>query len=168
MSDTYKLKTKIGEYEFEAEGPVDIVTAQFDEFRDLIKTINSAPGKTAEVPANQTSETQARLPLEKILKVEGRVVSLTAKCESTDEAILLLLLGQKELRNDQEVTGSQVMDGLQLSGYKLDRVDRLLDRLAANGSVITMGVHRGRRYRLSNIGLTTALGIAREVIKTVP
>jgi hypothetical protein len=168
--DIYKLKTKIGEYEFEAEGPVDIVVAQFDEFKELIKTISTAPTQKLQGPpeTDDTSDAFSHLPLEKVLKVEGRVVSLTAKCETIDEAMLLILLGQKELRKNQEVTGSEIMDGLQLSGYKLDRVDRILDRLSANGSVITMGIHRGRRYRLSNVGLSTALGIAKEVIETVP
>jgi hypothetical protein len=102
------------------------------------------------------------------MKADGRVVSLTARCESIDEAVLLILLGQKEFRSNQEATGAEIMDGLKLSGYRVSRIDRLLDKLTADGDIIKIGVHRGRRYRLTNIGLTKALGVAKEVISTVP
>jgi hypothetical protein len=102
------------------------------------------------------------------MKVEGRIVSLTARAETVDETALLILLGQKELRGNQEVTGSEIMDGLRQSGHAISRADTLMDRLSADGNVITVGVHRSRRYRLSNSGLTMAEGIAQEVIETVP
>lgn len=66
------------------------------------------------------------------------------------------------------MTGAEVMDGLGQSGYKLERVDRILDKLSTEGSVITIGMHRARRYRLSNSGLSKALDIASEVLATVP
>ena len=169
--ETYKLKIKIGDHEFEAEGPVDVVQSQFAAFKELIA---SAPTKQQEpVPAPRQEGKDAvsqlpHLPLEKILKVDGRVVSLTAKCDSVEETVLLILLGQKESRNNQEVTGGEIMDGLKQSGYMLPRVDRIMDKLSADGSLITIGVHRSRRYRLSNTGLTKALNIAKEVIATVP
>jgi hypothetical protein len=72
------------------------------------------------------------------------------------------------MRISQEVTGAEVMDGLKQSGYLLPRIDRTMDKLAAEGTLISVGVHRGRRYRLSNAGLTKALNIAKEVIETVP
>src|SRR5690349_11894806 len=118
----HRLKVKVGEHEFDASGEVEIVQAQFDEFKELIRLLASAPqAKPSPTPAavNQSGEALPHLPLEKILKVEGRVVSLTAKCDSIDEAVLLILLGQKESRNNQEVTGAEIMDGLEVSGYKL-------------------------------------------------
>lgn len=168
--DEHKLKIKIGEYEFEASGPVEVVQAQFDEFKELIRSIAPAPQtKVSPIPAaNQSGEVLPPLPLEKILKVDGRVVSLTAKCDSIDEAVMLILLGQKESRNNQEVTGAEIMDGLEVSGYKLPRVDRTMDKLSGDGSVITVGLHRARRYRLSNSGLAKALLIAKDVLATVP
>jgi len=91
-----------------------------------------------------------------------------ARCDSADEAVLLILLGQKEFRSNEEATGAEIMDGLVQSGYRLSRVDNLMNKLTAEGSVITIGVHRGRRYRLTNIGLLKALDIARDVVATVP
>jgi hypothetical protein len=168
--ETQRLKIKIGDNEFEAEGPVEMVQAQFDEFKELIKLTASIPPKTNEAaPATKNQvETLSHTPLEKVMKVEDRIVSLTAKCDSIDDAVLLILLGQKESRNNQEVTGAEIMDGLEVSGYKLPRVDRIMDKLSNDGSVIVVGLHRARRYRLSNTGLSKALMVAKEVIATVP
>ncbi|MGA9964128.1 MAG: hypothetical protein WBQ10_02900 [Terriglobales bacterium] len=172
--DTYRLKIKIGDHEFEADGPVDVVQSQFSAFRDLITAFPAKPAPEAprqdQLEERKVSNPDSfpHLPLEKIIKVEGRVVSLTAKCDSVDEAVMLVLLGQKDFRNNQEVTGAEIMDGLKQSGYMLDRVDKLLDKLASEGSTIIIGVHRGRRYRLTNQGLSKALGIAKEVLATVP
>ena len=102
------------------------------------------------------------------MKADGRIVSLTAKGETVDEAILLILLGQKDLRNNQEVTGAEIMDGLKQSGYQVDRIDRTIDKLSSVGDAITIGAHRSRRYRLTNQGLARALAVAKELISTVP
>jgi len=169
MDTPLRLKMKVGEHEFEAEGPAEIVQAQFALFKEMIAAAapkkvqdNSQDGKRQEL------DSLPHQPIEKIMKAEGRVVSLTAKGETVDEAVLLILLGQKDLRNNQEVTGSEIMDGLKQSGYQVDRVDRITDKLSDSGDAITIGVHRGRRYRLTNQGLGKALAIAKELIATVP
>jgi hypothetical protein len=166
--DTQKLKIKIGEHEFEAEGPIDVVQAQFAAWKDLIA---AAPAKPKEPASEKSTDKNTPLPhltLDKIMKVEGRVVSLTARAETVEETALLILLGQKELRGNQEVTGSEIMDGLRQSGYAISRADTLMDKLSTDGSVITVGVHRSRRYRLSNSGLNLALATAQAVLATVP
>jgi hypothetical protein len=168
--EPYRLKIKIGEHEFEAEGPAEVVQAQFVAFKEMINSVPAPAQPTTGRPAEEKTvpNQTPHLPLERILKAEGRVVSLTAKCETVDEAVLLILLGQKEMRSNQEVTGSEIMDGLTQSGYRLNRVDHLLNKLETDGNTITMGIHRGRRYRLSNTGLTRAVAVAKEVIATVP
>jgi hypothetical protein len=170
--ETQKLKLKVGEHEFEAEGPIDVVQSQLAIWKELIAT---APTKqqetttTTERPNGKNTSSQLpHLKLDKIMKVEGRIVSLTARAETTDETALLILLGQKELRGNQEVTGSEIMDGLRQSGHAITRADSLMDKLSGDGNVITVGVHRSRRYRLSNSGLTLALTIAQAVLETVP
>jgi hypothetical protein len=169
--ETQKLKMKIGCHEFEAEGPIEIVQSQFAAFKELISGLplnNPVQTLSEVINENPTSDTSSRIPIEKIMKADGRVVSLTARCESIDEAVLLILFGQKELRSNQEATGAEIMDGLTQSGYRITRVDNLMNKLTSEGSVITLGVHRGRRYRLTNLGLTKALDISKEVITTVP
>jgi hypothetical protein len=170
--DIQKLKMKIGDHEFEAEGPIEIVQAQFAAFRELISSLPAHAPKQADVgsaiPEEKSADLLPNVALDKIMKADGRVLSLTARCDSIDEAVLLILLGQKEFRSNQEATGAEIMDGLKQSGYRVPRIDRLLDKLTLDGDIITIGVHRGRRYRLTNMGLTKALDIAKEVVTTVP
>lgn len=169
MDTSLRLKMKVGEHEFEAEGPAEVVQAQFALFKEMIA---SAPPKYSQPGSQEGSKQDLEIlphqPIEKIMKAEGRIVSLTAKCDTVDEAVLLILLGQKDFRNNQEVTGSEIMDGLKQSGYQIDRVDRVTDKLSQDGDMITIGVHRGRRYRLTNQGLAKALTIGKELIATVP
>ena len=168
--DSYRLKIKVGDHEFEAEGPTDAVTRQFEAWKELIAAV---PRQTNVTPATNGTQEEPQKPvdapiaMDKIFRSEGRVVSLTALPNTEQEAALLILLGQRHYRTNESVTGSEVMDGMQLSGYRLGRVDRMLDGLASDGVVIRTGQHRGTRYRLSNTGLTRAQGIAREVIGKV-
>ncbi len=166
--ETQKLKIKIGEHEFEAEGPVEVVNVQFETWKEMIATAPAKPKETAPEKPIDKNAPLPHLTLDKIMKVEGRIVSLTARAETVDETALLILLGQKELRGNQEVTGSEIMDGLRQSGYAISRADTLMDKLSADGNVITVGVHRSRRYRLSNSGLALVLTTAQAVLETVP
>jgi len=165
--DTLKIKMKIGEHEFEADGPSEIVQKQLASFKELIATTPKSQEPAPSQP-HKAAEKLPHLPLEKILKVDGRIVSLTAKCQTVEDAVLLVMLGQKENRNNPSVTGAEVIDGLKQSGYMLERIDRIMDKLTDDGSIITVGAHRARRYRLSNTGLSKALLVAKEVIATVP
>jgi len=178
----YRLKIKIGSHEFEAEGPADAVAKQFSDFKEIISKIPDLPVATTAPTAPALSNTTAAsgpspsaptLPppvsaLNKIFRVGGRVISLTALPGSDNDAALLIMLGQKELRDNDAATGSEVKDGLELSGYKTGRIDRTMDRFVTDGLVLTMGRNRGRKYRLTNQGLAKAQAIADELQRKVP
>jgi hypothetical protein len=165
-----KLRIKIGEHEFEAEGPPEIVQAQLAAFKELM----ASPGVHASVPeavadpklANRTAG-NSPLALEKIIRIEGRVASLTAHANSLEDALLLLLLGQKTFRSNESVTGAELVDGLRRSGQSTDHMGRTLDKLRAEGNIIVTGAHRGKRYRMTNQGVTKAQEVARSVIGLV-
>ena len=61
----------------------------------------------------------------------------------------------------------ELNEGLTVSGLKVLRADRLMDRAMAEGLVIVIGQHRGRRYRLTNSGFQRASEIADSLIATV-
>jgi hypothetical protein len=168
----YRIKIKIGNHEFEAEGPSDVVAKQFADFKELIATL---PPKAPDVPHDIAPDPTASslLPsaaseIMKIFKVDDRVVSLTAKPSNENEAALLILLGQKALRKNEASTGSEVKDGLEQSGYKPLRVDRMMDGFVAEGLVLTNGKNRGKKYRLSNPGLAKAQTLADELQRRLP
>jgi len=179
MDENYKLKIKLGADEFEAEGPVDTVQAQFKAFADLIaarqqfslaQAQNESPRD--ELPATMAAQRSDMAPadesLNKIMKLEGRVVSLTARPKSADDAVLLVLYGQKALRENDSVTGSEVIDGITTTGgLQVARVDRLLEKIARDGDAIVIGERRAKRYRLTNSGLTKARQLAADLIAIV-
>jgi hypothetical protein len=168
--DTARLKVKVGEHEFESEGPAEVVQRQYEAWQKLIAT---APRQKDVTPA--TTTTQAKIEegtvlageLEKILRAEGRVISMTALPPTPEESALLLMLGQKTLRANESVTGSELMDGLSISGVRVLRVDRVMDKLATDGFVIRTGANRATRYRLTNQGLAKSQEIAKTLLQVV-
>ena len=164
----YRLKIKVGGHEFEAEGPADVVAKQFADFKELVANLPPATPDIVLhdiVDAPTATPSSSSLPspksdIMKIFRVDGRVISVVAKPASESDAALLLLLGQKELRANEASTGSEVKDGLEQSGYKPERIDRLMDGLFADGLILISGAHRGKKYRLSNPGLVKAQAIA--------
>ena len=172
--DSSRIKIKIGDYEFEAEGATDLVREQFESFKQMVISMPPkqdtpvAPTIQETTKKEEVTEDDSPSLYDKVFKVDGRVVSLTALPPSDAEAILMLVLGQRHYRSNEGVTGSEIMDGLQQSGYTLGRIDRHMDKFVAEGLVIRIGKARGTRYRLTNQGLQKAQSIAKDVIATVP
>ena len=173
--DIHKLKIKIGTHEFEAEGPTDVVQAQFESFKELVANVPVAPIQPPPTKAKHTTEEPppANLndidkSLDKIMNVDHRVVSLTVRPETLNDAILALLYGQKVLRGSDAVTGAEVMDGLKATGgVSVIRVDKPLEKAGDAGDVIVTGEHRAKRYRLTNTGLAKARKIANDMIAQI-
>lgn len=171
--DAYRIKVKIGEYEFEAEGPADLVQSQFEAFKELIASTLRHPHVNTLKLGNQAgsteriSENDGSLLMNKILRIDGRVISLTVRPTSEAEAALLVLFGQKTSRNNETVTASELRDGLEHSGYRFARVDRLMQPLCDEGLVIKIGTRKATRYRLTNPGLARAMEIAEAAIAGV-
>lgn len=166
-----KIRMKVGDHEFEAEGPAEMVQAQFEAFRSLLSI---APIKTeppsAQEPVNPVENTgnPSHVRLDRIMRAQGRVVSLTAIPDREEDSALLILLGNKEMRANESVTGSEVGDGLAQSGRPVNRTDRVMEKLISENYVLKSGFRRGTRYRLSNIGHQKALAVARELIASLP
>jgi hypothetical protein len=115
-----------------------------------------------------TASRLEELDLDKILRQDNRVISLTIRPTSIENAILLLMLGQKVMRSNDTVTGSEIIQGLaSTGGLSVQRPDRVLEKLARDGDVIAFGERRAKKYRLTNTGLAKARQIAAEQIATV-
>ena len=160
MSES-RLRIKFGEHEFEAEGSTESVERQLEIFKKLV--IPGTALKAAMETTQESAKDQAPLSLEKIMNVQGRTVSLRAAAK-VDDAVLLLLLGQRQFRQHHILSGKDVMNGLRASGFKVRRADLVLKKLSGAGSIIAIGRYRARRYQLSKSGLDGAEQIARRLI----
>lgn len=165
-----KLKMKIGEHEFEADGPADVVRDQFAVFRDLVASFNSTASATkvlrTQAPGEARQQT-TELTLDKIMRHDQRIVSLTVRGESMEDEILLVLLGQKQFRQNDSVTGAEILEGLRQTRGTVNRIDYQLAKMADDGNVISTGTRRARRYRLTNQGVARANEIASSLVGTV-
>jgi hypothetical protein len=173
MPDEFEtLKIKIGPHEFEATGAPESVREKFESFKQLIGLLTSGAVKDL---TNSTQKLMDTLDetitsgeqLNKIMRVSGRTVSLTARPHILNDAILLLVFGQKMIRQNDAVTGAEIIDGLEATGgYSFNRVDGILDKIARGGDLLTFGERRGKRYRLTNTGFAKARSIAADLISS--
>lgn len=172
--DTSKIKVKIGENEFEAEGPTEMVKEQFEAFKDIIrlahdKKLNYPKADSVQAVVNQlTADGIPTLNLEKIMRVSGRIVSLTALPATPLDAALLIMLGHNKLRQNISPTGQEIGDGLDQSGRPVPRVDRIMESAISDALVFKTGIKRATRYRLTNQGFVKAQGLAQDLIANLP
>lgn len=179
MENPYRLKIKIGLHEFDAEGPADVVQEQFRIFKELIaSTPSSLPTQTQngalhggaepQLPPARPDTSLVDSSLGKITKIEDRAISLTVRPRNVDEAVLVLLYAQKVLRENDAVTGSEIMNGITATGgMSILRVDKLLEKLGKDGDVIVIGERRSKRYRLTNTGMAKSRQIASDLLAIV-
>jgi hypothetical protein len=187
VTETYRLKIKIGQHEFEAEGAADVVQKQFQAFKELIVSLPEASVPQLSNPIAEASRnpalatrnwnTEPNAPpsaptnapdFSKIMKVDDRIISLTVRPESLEDAVMLILLGQKELRASELSTGGEIMRGLMATGgFSVTRIDKTLAKLGRLGDLIVIGDHRSKKYRLTNAGLTRVRQIANVLLATV-
>ena len=139
-----------------AESPENTVLAD-EEPAQTDETAMQVEQKTA---PPEESPLPPPLRLEQIMHMRGTILSLSVQARLPD-AILVILLGQRNFRRNESVSGIEIMQGLRDSGFRVLRVDTLLTKFSRLGSVIVMGEHRRRRYRLSISGAVQAEQIAR-------
>lgn len=173
--EPYRIKIKFGEHEFEAEGPVEAVQQQFEAFKEMVSSAPKiAPIRPVEPerviqPQNNGTIGELRNPAYSlIMKAEGREISLTALPGTITEAALLIALGQKAFRSNDSVTGNEIRVGLEQSGYKPTRIDRVMDQFVSDGLVMKIGLGKATRYRLTNQGFAKATEIAGRVLDSLP
>ena len=147
--DALRIRIKLGENEFEGEGPIDLIRAELAAFKKLLPQEEKIITISRDFTVSNESTRKA-------LRVNGRVVYLGVRTQSVENALLVLLLGQKLLRNNERVTGAEIMNGLRASGQRVNRVDHVLMRHVRDGSVVANGRRRSRRYKLTNRGIQKA------------
>ena len=167
--ETNRIKMKIGDAEFEAEGPSEIINAQFEAFLQAVSSLPKATAAVAVVPS--PSVTAAIIPplpmapsagispeiLSRVFRDNGNL-SLAALPHGENKeaaAMLALLYGFLKLKNENAVTGTALMKSAKISGVNFDRVDRVMSSHQPD-YVLAAGVKKARRYQLNNRGIAKA------------
>jgi len=155
MTNIQRLRVKLGNAEFEAEGDADSVKQQFAEFMLAIAS-GGAGKKPVDVKADVEGQIAQCEPqpksLDKIFKT-GELISLLA-LPKTDapsaDALLLLIYGFEKLKGESTVGGNALMQAARQSGVPIPRVDRVI--AARDEFYNAAGAKKGRRYSLNNKG----------------
>jgi hypothetical protein len=183
-----RLKIKLGNAEFEAEGSPASVKERFEQFLALIeKQPAAAPHNTTITPDTGPLVTDSVPPtvqataatlsgdgivtvsedvLSRVFRRDDDVVSLLAlpKGDSPDaDALIALLYAFQRLLNKSHVTGVTLMTAARQSGVSIPRIDTVLKSKA--DLVMAAGARRGRRYSLNNRGNVYAETLVRRMIE---
>ncbi|QOJ36616.1 MAG: hypothetical protein HRU82_17415 [Nitrospira sp.] len=176
--DGYKLRVKIGDHEFEAEGPADVVKEQFELWKSLVTS--APPPQTPRIDTPPPIQLEPRSPggqagqaftpeqLLHIISIDDKrdLVTLRILPKGEDrhrEAILIVLYGYLKSRNIDEVVVTKLKSSLEASGSAPDRVDRAADPLLKDQLVVKGGSGKGGKYRLTMKGQ----GRAEELIRAL-
>ena len=176
--DSHKLRIKIGEHEFEAEGSPEQVTAQFEAWKELVTSVpisgSSGTKVTTKFPGNVTEvKTQDGFAAPwDIFEIDDKRKLVTLKIHPTGDdkdelALLLLLFGYKKSYAQDEVLATKLIASMQVSGLRPGRIDRTLAGFIDNGLVLNSGRGKGSKYRLTNTGYAKADETARELFAKV-
>ncbi len=177
MEATIRLRTKIGDCEFDAEGPTDEVRAQFEIWKGLVESTGAKPptpvgdgNPGAPTPAAVAPGVLGEAQLAQVFQRDDRrdVVTLRALLEGENrdaETLQLALYGFRVLRGEDEVPVTRLKPALEVSGAAPGRVNRTAAPLLRAKSVTKSGTAKGQRYRLTNKGVREAEELVRQLVQ---
>jgi hypothetical protein len=171
MITTNRIKIKLGNAEFEAEGTEESVQSQYERFLQAFERMSSKE------PAVQTLQNGTQEPaqpttgpfddalLSRIFDVrQDGVVALKVLPKGQEkeaDSLLLILFGYWRLKNEERIGATQLIRAAQYSGIPVNSPAQALaihDRYFIRG-----GQRKGTTYCLNNQGKALAEGIASKI-----
>lgn len=177
--ENHRIKVKIGDAEFDAEGKPEDIKAQYEAFLAIVASVPKvAPPPAAAVapPAlpvpGQPNHPEQGLPAEIMDRVfrRGDTLSLAALPsgeQGPQDAMIALLYGYLKIQSESTVTGTSLMKSAKISGVDLgksDRVDRVISGLIPD-YILAAGVKKAKRYQLNNRGLARAETVIKAILQ---
>jgi hypothetical protein len=189
MSETRRLKMKIGDAEFEADVPESMVQPMYDRFLSMLEprrtslfwqldTTGKAHKRTSEIEeaVRGSIEDVVRRSATKVrqnvltqvfdLRQNGVVILkvLPKGPDQQADALLLLLYGYYHLKNEERVMATVLNRAAELSGISPPR--RITNGYARNGRYVVRGGYgKGGNYSLNSEGLAMAKEIVANIIE---
>lgn len=173
--DVLKLRMKIGAHEFEAEGPHDVVTAQFAAWKALAGFASAPHEQTAAAPPHNLASTSPDTDpmLTKLFAVDAAQKLITLRIRLSGhrrnaDAALLILYGYRSAfaaDDGARVPAARLKAALAASGYSPKRVDRAVAPHVAAGFVRKDGRHMHEAYALTTPGSQYAANLARQLAR---
>lgn len=168
--DKLRVKMRVGEREFEAEGPREAVEARWMEARSWLFE-DRPKQKSSDVEVAQPLQERDAHPLFDIDRgrrtIRLRVLPPRGEIlQRLSNALLLLLHGYRDLLNRPEIPVTRMAEDLRMSGFAgLKRLSRAFDRLEQEGLAARSGAGKGTRYRATHPGLESARALVQSLSK---
>jgi hypothetical protein len=169
MTIPYRVRAKLFDNEFDAEGPEEVVKADYQLFVETVERLRVAPAPPNPLkppPVGNGGETHDSeiepAVLQRIFRVDGDQVTLRVLPQSQQreaDGVLLLLYGFRVMAQQQDVLSSRLLVAAQTSGLNVERIDRAL--VPYMELVNKGGIKAGSRWGLRNTGITRAEEIVR-------
>jgi len=182
--DTSKLRVKVGVHEFEAEGPAEHITAQYQIWKEMIATApQSTPAAAPKpngsaIPASMVTEVKTRdgyaapWDIFNMDESDGDLMVLRVHPPAGDtrdaDAILLVMYGYRKAGADgngvSEVPVTTLKRSLEIAGLRVPRIDRAVAPYLKAGYLLKTGSGKGGKYRLTVTGFAKAEEMAHKLI----
>ncbi len=156
-----KIRLKLSDNEFEAEGPDELIRAHLSEFKGMVK--NAVPEELQPRLANPAEPT---VPLDLIYQPDKTLKPLTLRVlPSTDHrmlkqvanTLLLVLYGFHETLGVNEVPVLSAAQAIRRSGLvKVQRLSNAFLALRSDGLALKIGLGKGTSYQLTSTGQNAA------------
>jgi hypothetical protein len=155
-----RIKVKIGDAEFDAEGEPDDIKAQYEAFLDMLQDSQqrapAPPAGSQGLPPGQKVEIDDAL--KRVFDLgESGLISLKVLPRGDNaaaDALLLLLFGYRKISGNESVFAVTLAKAAKKSGVIFERVDRAIEphrNLVGRG-----GLRRGATYTINNQGIAEA------------
>ncbi|MFY9792957.1 MAG: hypothetical protein WAJ99_17380 [Candidatus Sulfotelmatobacter sp.] len=180
--DIFKLRLKIGVNEFEAEGSQEYVQAERQVFLDNIDEHHEEPDEEPAPPPGDNPGVPPPPPGAKSAisladmaklahqdKSDKDLIVLTALPQEAEtqkqDALLLLLLAHRVIRNEENVKSTDALNGMKQSGIGVSEIASVAEKMST--LVLKTGVRKGTKYRLSTSGVQRAVEVAKTLLAHV-
>lgn len=159
----HRIKMKLGDAEFEAEGTEESVKAQYESFlAALERRAAELPPALSAVPRSFDDSLMNRI-FE--LRPDDLVTLKTLPKGKAKEAdsLLLILYGYRKLRNEERVLATHLLRASAHSGVRIYRPAHALAQ--HEDYLIRSGQKKGSTYALNNRGVAKAEEIAAKIFE---
>jgi hypothetical protein len=162
--ENVKVRIRLRDNEFEAEGPESLVRAHLGEFERLLGGGGEKSASALPPP-----------PLELLFSPDAAARSLTLRVlPSTDKGVLrqvantllLVLYGFRKALDEERVPVLSAAQAIRASGLvKVQRLSNAFGTLQNEGLALKLGTGKGTRYQLTEKGLTQAQSLIHQTLK---
>lgn len=189
--DKLRLRVKASDYELEAEGSRDFLNEQYEAFKQLLEGVAQKPvmsesrekidfaasrdSQSSPLPGEKTgvSRSSPAKSFQKVLVWNDRTQRVTSTVLPDGPAriadtVLLLLLGYRELRGLSQISALLLNQGLRSAGFDDFRLDRELAPYLKARLVLSSGIGKGSRYRLTARGVKRAQELVQSLAALLP